>query len=149
MTYQSACCSVFYFLFHLLFSLWLLLILIVCVSVLLDACDFHRQCLVFLILLRLLVSSSVFSCITVFPLKAASIRLAFGSLHFFVFCLCISVFLFTALSKQLAIASINFFSKQPLAPVCPGRFSPHDSSLFQPVSHHISDISNKFHQLAN
>ena len=58
------------------------------------------QCLVFLILLRLLLSSSVFSCITVFPLKAASIRLAFGSLHFFVFCLCISVFLFTALSKH-------------------------------------------------
>ena len=52
------------------------------------------QCLVFLILLRLLVSSSVFSCITVFPLKAASIRLAFGSLHFFVFCLYISVYLF-------------------------------------------------------
>ena len=68
------------------------------------------QCLVCLILLRLLLSSSVFSCITVFPFKAASIRLAFGSLHFFVFWLCISVFLFNALSKQLAIASINFFS---------------------------------------
>ena len=64
------------------------------------------------------------------------------------YCLCISVFLFKALSMQLAIASINFFSKQPLAPVCPGRFSPHDSSLFQPVSHHISNRSYKFQQLA-
>ena len=95
------------------------------------------------------IACFVFACITVLPFKAASKRLAFGSLQFFVYVfMCISVFLFKALSMQLAIASINFFSKQLLAPVCPGRFSPHDSSLFQPVSHHISNISNKFHQFA-
>ena len=41
------------------------------------------------------------------------------------------VYVCVCLCGWFSIASINFFSKRPLASVCIGRFSPHDSSLFQ------------------
>ena len=62
------------------------------------------------------IACFVFACITVLPFKAASIRLAFGSLHFFVLLLvylCVSLLLHYQCSLPLLLLTSSQSSHLP------------------------------------